>query len=159
MSEPSTGREIPRPESPAAILETVLYCPDLEAGQAFYSGVLGLELVAREPGAHVFFRCGPGMLLLFDPAHSRIEPDTSSAGPPIPRHGAFGEGHVAFRLENEHEVDSWRDWLESVRVPIEREIRWPEDGRSLYFRDPARNSVELATASLWNLPRLMVRPS
>ena len=35
---------------------------------------------------------------------------------------------------------------------IEKEVEWPKGGRSLYFRDPAGNSVELVTPGVWGLP-------
>ena len=35
-------------------------------------------------------------------------------------------------------------------IPIESEVVWPR-GRSLYFRDPEGNSVELAIPALWGL--------
>jgi catechol-2,3-dioxygenase len=39
-------------------------------------------------------------------------------------------------------------------VPIEIEITWPGGGHSIYFRDPAGNSIELATAKTWNLQNI-----
>ncbi len=36
-------------------------------------------------------------------------------------------------------------------MPIESEGRWPGGGYSIYFRDPAGNSIELATAAVWGL--------
>ena len=38
------------------------------------------------------------------------------------------------------------------RVEIEHEEAWPRGGHSLYFRDPAGNSVELITPGVWGLP-------
>jgi hypothetical protein len=35
---------------------------------------------------------------------------------------------------------------------IEKEFGWPRGGRSIYFRDPAGNSVELVTPGLWGSP-------
>ncbi|MDQ3546548.1 MAG: glyoxalase/bleomycin resistance/extradiol dioxygenase family protein, partial [Verrucomicrobiota bacterium] len=43
----------------------------------------------------------------------------------------------------------WRERLQEAGVAIESEVEWPEGGRSLYFRDPAGNSVELAPPTLW----------
>ena len=43
--------------TPNAILETVVYCDDLDAARAFYEGVVGLSLVSLEPGRHLFFPC------------------------------------------------------------------------------------------------------
>ena len=68
----------------------------------------------------------------------------------VPRHGATGPGHIAFRVEDE-EVEDWKAHLRAQGVEIEKELSWPGGGRSLYFRDPAGNSVELATARLWGL--------
>ena len=44
-----------------------------------------------------------------------------------------------------------RRWLAKHGVSIEKTIDWPDGGRSLYFRDPAGNSLELATPQIWGL--------
>jgi len=49
----------------AEVLETCLSVDDLEQEEKFYHDVLGLRVVLREEGRHVFLRCGRGMLLLF----------------------------------------------------------------------------------------------
>ncbi|RMD96872.1 MAG: glyoxalase/bleomycin resistance/extradiol dioxygenase family protein [Bacteroidetes bacterium] len=131
-----------------SILETCLYAEDLEAAEDFYTRVLGLELFAREPGRHVFFRCGSGMFLIFNPAATQNP--ASSAGGVVPGHGARGPGHVCFRIAA-GETDRWREKLLAEGVAIESEVHWPRGGTSLYFRDPAGNCVELAPASIWGL--------
>jgi catechol 2,3-dioxygenase-like lactoylglutathione lyase family enzyme len=40
--------------------------------------------------------------------------------------------------------------LRKAGVSIEREVDWDEGGRSIYFRDPAGNVVELAPPTLWS---------
>jgi len=132
-----------------AVLETCLYASDLAAAERFYGGVLGLAVFAREAGRHVFLRCGDAMLLVFDPARTT---DTTSAvgGVPVPRHGTVGAGHVCFRVP-EGELAAWHERLIAAGVPVEAEIRWPRGGTSLYVRDPAGNSVELAPARIWGL--------
>ncbi len=127
------------------VLETCLYVDDLRAAEEFYSRVLGLELYSRVEGRHVFFRCGDGVFLLFDPA------ETERPGGQVPTHGARGPGHVAFRMEDD-ELDAWREQLVSRGVEIEAEVAWPSGGRSLYFRDPSGNSVDLTTPLTWGLP-------
>lgn len=123
------------------ILEACVYASDLDAAEAFYVGVMGLERIARVPGRHVFFRCGARVFLVFDPA-------ATAAGERVPGHGASGPGHVAFAATAE-ELGAWREHLAARGVAIEQEVEWPGGGRSIYLRDPAGNSVELGTPSIW----------
>ncbi len=123
------------------IFETVLYASDLPACERFYCDVFGLPLIERFEGA-LAFRCGAGVLLIFNPQVSR----QTNRG--VPAHGTNGAGHIAFALPA-GELDAWRAHLSALQVPIEMEVDWPAGGRSLYVRDPAGNSVELAPATLW----------
>lgn len=126
------------------ILETCLYVDDLPRAERFYTQVLGLVFVSRQDGRHVFLRSGQRMLLLFNPLGSRHSDDQ------IPAHGAFGPGHLAFGVR-EADLPAWRVQLEEAGIEIERVIDWPGGGRSLYFRDPAGNSLELATPKIWGI--------
>lgn len=126
------------------VLETCLYAPDLDAAERFYTGVLGLEPFARVEGRHVFFRCGARVFLVFNPGRTR-EPIGD-----IPTHGADGPGHVCFAVAAD-EIPAWRAHLENRGVDIESDHTWPGGGRSLYFRDPAGNSLELGTPAIWGI--------
>lgn len=126
------------------VLETCLYVNDLAAAERFYADVLGLVLVSRQAGRHVFFRCGSTMLLLFDPEASATLPSD------VPSHGARGPGHVAFAITHD-EIAHWTARLESNGIAIEQHMNWPNGGRSIYFRDPAGNSLEFSTRDLWGL--------
>jgi catechol 2,3-dioxygenase-like lactoylglutathione lyase family enzyme len=126
------------------ILETCLYVDDLPRAERFYSDVLGLKLESRQDGRHLFFHCGKRMLLLFNPLECR-EPNEQ-----FPAHGAFGPGHVAFAVR-EAELPAWLEQLNERGVAIEKTIDWPRGGRSVYFRDPAGNSLELATPRIWGI--------
>lgn len=132
------------PLRPLAVLETCLYVDDLPAAERFYADVLGLEFYSRQDHRHVFFRCGQQMVLLFDP---RVSSDAESA---LPTHGAVGPGHVAFAV-SAAEIPAWRERLQSRGVAIEKLVNWPGGGTSLYFRDPAGNSVEIATPKIWGI--------
>ena len=48
------------------VLETVLYYDDQDAAERFYSDVLGMRLLGKEPGRSLFYRAGPSVYLLFD---------------------------------------------------------------------------------------------
>lgn len=123
------------------VLETVLYAGDLDAAARFYGGVLGLEEVSRKPGLFVFFRLERQMLLLF-------EPGAAAASRGVPAHGATGPGHACFAVADA-ELEGWADRLEAAGVAIEQWQDWPRGGRSFYFRDPAGNSLELASPRIW----------
>lgn len=125
------------------ILETSLYANDLDQAEAFYKSVLGLNLLAKEAGRHLFFKFGGQMLLIFNPART-IE--DSEVAP----HGARGPSHVAFSVPMT-EMDGWEARLKGMKVEIEKDVLWPKGGRSLYFRDPAGNCLELASPLVWGM--------
>jgi catechol 2,3-dioxygenase-like lactoylglutathione lyase family enzyme len=127
------------------LVETGIYADDLDRAERFYREVLGLELIGREPGRHVFFRVGRDDVLLV------FNPETTVKGEHLPSHGARGPGHFALGILADA-LDSWRGRLASHGVTIEHEADWPRGGHSLYFRDPAGNLVELLTPGLWGLP-------
>lgn len=132
---------------PDGVMESCLYASDLDTAERFYVDVLGLEVVAREQGRHVFFRCGSGVLLMFNPAHTNTE-RTYVGGSFVPLHGTSGPGHLAFRVSADA-LPRWRERLKENGVPVESEIRWPRGGASVYFRDPAGNSLEFVTPETW----------
>jgi catechol 2,3-dioxygenase-like lactoylglutathione lyase family enzyme len=129
------------------LLETCIYAADLSAAEQFYVRVVGLTVYARVPDRHVFFRCGESMFLVFNPAATQAGMRDGS-GQMRMQHGAIGAGHVAFQVD-ESTLAAWRRQLAAHGVTIEAELTWPGGGRSIYFRDPAGNSVELATATVW----------
>jgi catechol 2,3-dioxygenase-like lactoylglutathione lyase family enzyme len=134
---------------PTGILETILYASDLDAAEAFYTGVLGLELYSKQAGRQVFYRCGSQMLLIFDPSQT-VKPPPAGAQLPVPPHGAHGHGHACFAA-TAGEIDAWRAHLEAHGVAIEADFVWPSGGRSIYFRDPAGNCLEFAEPRIWGL--------
>ncbi|PWE34193.1 glyoxalase/bleomycin resistance/extradiol dioxygenase family protein [Maritimibacter sp. 55A14] len=135
------------PPAPAA-LESALYAPDLDAAEAFYGGVLGLKRIARVDDRHVFFRLAGSILLIFNPAQTVKPPGNPDL--PVPPHGATGPGHVCLAA-TAPQLEAWRTHLEASGVAIEADFRWPNGARSIYFRDPAGNSLELAEPRLWDL--------
>ena len=123
------------------VFETTLYAEELPAAERFYSEVMGLEIISRSE-LLVSFRCADSVLLIFNPALS-AQPERD-----VPSHGTIGAGHVAFATKPE-EFELWKHRLEDAGVAIEQVVEWEQGGRSIYFRDPAGNSVELAPPTLW----------
>lgn len=130
---------------PTRILEAVLYAANLDAAEAFYDRLLGIVPYTKDEGRHLFYKLEGQMLLIFNPTATREPP----GGPlPVPPHGAEGEGHVCFAATAE-EIERWRCHLTQMGVAIEADFEWPNGGRSIYFRDPAGNSVEFAEPRIW----------
>ena len=121
--------------------EAALYVDDLTVAERFWRR-LGLQLIGKQPDRHVFFRAGRDMLLLFDARKTARSGD-------VPAHGAAGPGHVALDVPGTDALESWREHLAVAGVPIEHEHEWPSGGRSLHFRDPSGNSIELITRGSW----------
>lgn len=118
------------------IAEAVLYVSDLERAKRFYQDALDLPLTAQFADA-CFLQTGQdSTLILFDREALKTRRSV------IPAHGADGRGHVAIAVPPA-ELDAWRRKLINLGVEIEHEQTWPLGTRSIYFRDPDDNSVEL----------------
>ncbi len=136
-----------RPPAPDALLEAALYATDLDAAEAFYGALLGLERIVRVGNRHVFYRLGAAVLLIFNP--DETERPTSNPDLPVPPHGARGPGHVCLAASAVG-LSAWHDHLTAMGVAIEADFHWPNGARSIYLRDPAGNSVEFAESRLWD---------
>jgi glyoxylase I family protein len=113
---------------------------DLERTTAFYRDVLGLALTDEgtnddDPGArHFWFGDGAGMLVSF------LEyPQMDEA-----KAGRGGVHHFAFTVGSADEQIAWRDYLRSRDIPCS-EVFERGRFRSIYFRDPDGNLLEIAT--------------
>lgn len=127
-----------------AVIETAIYVDDLDAAEDFYRRVLGLRVLGKDSGRHVFFQVGDANVLL------AFLPEATIKGDLLPAHGAKGPGHFALGIEADA-LDAWRAQLKAEGVVIEQEVEWPRGGKSIYFRDPAGNAVELVTPGIWGL--------
>ena len=85
------------------------------------------------------------MLLLFNPEVTRMEKETI--------HGAITPPsmvHVAFEIEDT-EYDNAKQLLSKKNIQVEKMVTWSNElkSRSIYFRDPAGNLIELITKNHW----------
>ena len=126
------------------VYETVLYADDLESAAEFYTKVMRLKLLSQTE-LMLVLSIGENYLLIFDPLKSSLP------GRLVPSHGCEGQGHVAFAVA-EPELQAWRMHFAEHGVEVEKEVEWDSGrrGRSIYVRDPAGNSVELAPPILWS---------
>ena len=125
------------------LLETALYAPNLDEAAAFYAKLLDRKPHREDVGRYSFFKLDEAMLLLFNPEATSVD----NQG--IPPHGTRGPGHLCFQIEEE-QTGAWKSRLLELGISIEVEHTWPNGAKSLYFRDPAGNSVELAPWKIWS---------
>ncbi len=127
------------------IVEAAIYMDDLDAAETFYRDVVGLACLGKETDRYVFFQAGEHQVLLVFHAACTLKGDH------LPPHGSRGPGHVALGIAPE-DLHEWRERLVRHGVPIVHEQSWERGGRSLYFRDPGGNLLELVTPGIWGLP-------
>ena len=65
-------------------------------------------------------------------------------------HDGDGELHLAFAIRAD-ELAGWEAWLAENGIAVEEERTWELGGRSVYFRDPDRHLIEIATQGVWSI--------
>jgi catechol 2,3-dioxygenase-like lactoylglutathione lyase family enzyme len=124
------------------ILESSLYVEDVARSARFYEKIFGFRVISdfgeRGCAMEVGIR---QVLLLFAKNGSRaIE---------TPHYGD-GELHLAFAIRTE-ELAAWEDWLAGHGISVEDKRAWELGGQSIYFRDPDRHLIEIATPGVWSI--------
>jgi catechol-2,3-dioxygenase len=127
------------------VVETCIYSSDLESMKKFYVEIIGLSVIQEERDKLIFLRAGKSMLLIFDPLRTSINNES------LPTHGAMtppSSIHFAMEIEEE-EYPRCKEHLGRNGIAIQKEVNWDGKTKSLYFRDPAGNLVELITSGGW----------
>lgn len=124
------------------ILESSLYVRDVSQSIRFYEETFGFSVI-KEFGER---GCAMGagerqVLLLFKKGASRTIQSP---------HDGDGELHVAYAIASS-ELANWESWLQARGIEIEEKRVWELGGTSLYFRDPDRHLLELATPGTWSI--------
>jgi catechol-2,3-dioxygenase len=128
--------------SPVRLNHAVLFVADLDRSLAFYTGLFGMEVVAREPRANAAFLRLPRSGNHHDLGLFGVG---ASGGPK--RRGAIGLYHLAWQLDTVDELaDARRSLAEAGAFTGES-----SHGAtlSLYGADPDGNEFEV----MWMLPR------
>lgn len=128
------------------VLETALYVADLDRAQQFYQQLFGFKELLRDERMAALQVGEQQVLLLFVKGGS-IE-GAEVPGGHIPPHDGEGHVHFAFAIE-EAQIEAWREHLAKHEVKIISEVRPPQGGISLYFRDPDGHLGEIATPRIW----------
>ena len=124
------------------ILESSLYVSDLARSVRFYQEIFGFSVISDFGERGCAMQAGPHqVLLLFKKGASR---EITSP------HDGDGELHLAFAI-SAAELANWESWLAEKRIAVEEKRKWNLGGWSLYFRDPDRHLLELATPGVWTV--------
>ena len=129
------------------IHETVLYAPDLQPTVEFYRDIFGFPMMTLSDRGASFRGDSTSVLLVFQPDLA-----ANDTGGSVPAHGASGPGHTCFSCEPGG-LPAWSAHLQRLGIPVEMERDWPTGARSIYFRAPAGNSVEIADGDVWESDR------
>jgi catechol-2,3-dioxygenase len=127
------------------VIETCIYSSDLESMRKFYVEIVGLSVIQEETDKLIFLKAGKSMLLIFDPLRTNVHNEG------LPTHGAMtppSSIHFAMEIE-EQEYQPCKENLGRNGIAIQKEVNWDGKIKSLYFRDPAGNLVELITSGGW----------
>jgi catechol 2,3-dioxygenase-like lactoylglutathione lyase family enzyme len=134
------SREGSMPPKTDGILESSLYVSDVARSVRFYEETFGFRVIvdfgARGCAMHAGTR---QVLLLFKKGASRATETP---------HDGDGELHLAFAIASA-ELANWESWLQTREIRVEEKKKWELGGWSLYFRDPDRHLLELATPGTW----------
>jgi catechol 2,3-dioxygenase-like lactoylglutathione lyase family enzyme len=129
-----------RPETDG-ILESSLYVSDVPRAVHFYEETFGFRVI-KEFERGCAMHAGPRqVLLLFKKGASRAMQSP---------HDGDGELHVAFAIPAS-ELANWESWLQTRGIAVEEKRKWGLGGWSLYFRDPDRHLIEVATPGVWTV--------
>ncbi len=130
------------PPKSDGILESALYVADVARSVQFYERIFGFRVISDFGPRGCALEAGKRqVLLLFKKGESQ--------GIPTP-HDGEGELHVAFAIRAS-ELASWETWLPENGINVEEKRAWDAGGTSLYFRDPDRHLIEIATPGVWSI--------
>jgi catechol-2,3-dioxygenase len=129
------------------IVETCLYVADVDRAAEWYRRVFGFPIIfAPEDRLRVLQVAQDQVLLLFK-EKATLQPITMPGGV-IPPHDGSGPAHIAFAMQTA-EAEQWEKHLATHDIAVESRVRWGDNDKSLYFRDPDGHAVELISGDHW----------
>lgn len=124
------------------ILESSLYVNDLPRSVDFYRRIFGFRVISEFGERGCAMQAGTGQVLLLFKKGASLAIQSP--------HDGDGELHIAFATPAA-ELAHWEAWLDQNGITVEEKRTWDAGGRSLYFRDPDRHLLELATPGTWSI--------
>lgn len=128
------------PPKSQGILESSLYVADVARSARFYEKIFGFRVIANFGERGCAIEAGHRQVLLLFKKGASLTIQSP--------HDGDGELHLAFAIPAE-EFHNWEAWLAGNGIPVEEKRTWELGGQSLYFRDPDRHLIEVATPGVW----------
>jgi catechol 2,3-dioxygenase-like lactoylglutathione lyase family enzyme len=130
------------PPTTDGLLESSLYVADLAASIEFYRRIFGFRVISDFGRRGCAMQAGDRQVLLLFKKGGSLGIETP--------HDGDGELHLAFAIAAA-ELASWEAWLAENQIAVEEKRTWERGGQSLYFRDPDRHLLEVATPGVWSI--------
>jgi catechol 2,3-dioxygenase-like lactoylglutathione lyase family enzyme len=130
-----------RPPS-EGILESSLYVADVARSARFYEKIFGFRVISDFGARGCAMEAGPSQVLLLFQKRGSLEITSP--------HDGDGELHLAFAIRRA-ELAPWEAWLAENGIEVEERRTWDPGGQSIYFRDPDRHLLEIATPGVWSI--------
>jgi catechol 2,3-dioxygenase-like lactoylglutathione lyase family enzyme len=130
------------PPKTEGFLESSLYVDDVTGSTQFYMKIFGFRVISDFGDRGRAMEAGNRqVLLLFKKGASRAMQSP---------HDGDGELHLAFAI-SAAALSDWETWLAENGIEVEEKRTWEFGGQSLYFRDPDRHLLEVATPGIWSI--------
>jgi catechol 2,3-dioxygenase-like lactoylglutathione lyase family enzyme len=130
------------PPKTDGILESSLYVDDVQRSARFYEKIFGFRVISDFGGRGCAMGAGARQVLLLFKKRGSLETESP--------HDGDGELHLAFAIPAP-ELIRWEAWLAENGIALEEKKEWERGGTSLYFRDPDRHLLEVATPGVWTI--------
>lgn len=124
------------------LLESSLYVEDVARSARFYEKIFGFHVISDFGERGCAMQAGNRQVLLLFQKDGSREIQTP--------HYGNGELHIAFAV-SASELANWEAWLQENGIAVEEKRTWERGGQSVYFRDPDRHLLEIATPGVWSI--------
>ena|SRR5438105_1522501 len=130
------------PPKTAGLLESSLYVADVDRSTRFYKKIFGFPVISDFGSRGCAMQAGERQVLLLFKKGGSLEIRSP--------HDGTGELHLAFAIPGV-DLARWEAWLAENGIAVEEKRAWELGGVSLYFRDPDRHLIEVATPGVWSV--------
>jgi catechol 2,3-dioxygenase-like lactoylglutathione lyase family enzyme len=142
LAVPQLPRSVAIAPRSDGILESSLYVRNVKESARFYERIFGFRVISDFGERGCAMQAGDRQVLLLFKKGGSLQIHSP--------HDGDGELHIAFAVPAS-ELPRWEAWLAENGIAVEEKRTWELGGQSIYFRDPDRHLVEIATPGVWSV--------